>query len=99
MHLHQQRPISRRSDQSGSHPLPSESSADAVIDESGESDILPERGISASINDNDDTPTADSIFNLEAQFANVGVDNYPDKHGETIHYNARIDAVAGEADK
>ena len=61
LHLHQQRPISRRSDQSGSHPLPSESSADAVIDESGESDILPERGISASINT---TATADSIFNL-----------------------------------
>eukprot|EP00946_MAST-07B_sp_MAST-7B-sp1_P002141 g2141.t1 len=71
LYFRQQRPISRRSNQSGSHPLSSESSAGAAIDESGESDSLSERGISTPADDSDDAPTADSIFNLEAQFANT----------------------------
>ena len=34
---------------------------------------------------------------LEAQFGNV--EPYPERHGEAIHYDALVDAVAGEADR
>jgi hypothetical protein len=56
------------------------------------------RPVQSRIKEREEKQTAQEFTQqLEAQFGNV--EPYPERHGEAIHYDALVDAVAGEADR